>query len=172
LVPTFISVHEDEYYDVLPESRVPAYNRRGFLLHGLDLRPGPFDCGRADQNHERGIRPGIDLEHPDPLVGADPHTLATFKLGDQRVDIAADKVNGKFRLLMQYGGRTQVLYEAGPMKMRYLQADLVCDLDRDGKPDVIVTLHGTGGGWGGTHARLYLSRTAAPGELVRQVAGY
>jgi hypothetical protein len=176
LVATSITVEEDEYYEeykILPKSRVPGDRQTGFLLHGLDLQPGLFDCGRPDPAHNYGIRPGIDLAHPDPALGAGPKTLATFQLGGRGVDIVADKVSGKFRLLMQYGGQTQVLYEASPAKKRgYLQVDSVFDLDRDGKPDVIVSMQHGIEGWYAFHARLYLSSRAAPGKLVKEVAAY
>jgi len=170
LVPTGISVDEDEgYHYVFRPSHVPGEHEAGFLLHGLALAPGPFECGQLEAV---GTRPGILLD--DRKAPSGSSSLGTFRLGERRIEITADRSSERIRLSMRFEGRNQVLFESVPTANGYLEANLVCDIDRDGKPDVFVTVQDTRtfDGVAAKHARLFLSSRARAGELVAEVASY
>ena len=170
LVPTGISVDEDEgYHYVFRPSHVPGEHEGGFLLHGLDLAPGPFECGQLEAV---GTRPSILLD--DRKAPSGSSSLGTFRLGERRIEITADRSSERIRLSMRFEGRIQVLFESAPVDHSYLEANLVCDIGRDGKPDVFVTVQDARalGGISAKHAKLFLSSRARAGELVAEVASY
>jgi len=97
LTPTSVLFDRDESYNIFPQSKVPDESQDGFLLHDLDLKPGPFECGQLDPAPTIDTRPGIDLKSDYADLTDKPRVLGTFRLRDQRIDIVAAKVDGKAR---------------------------------------------------------------------------
>lgn len=171
LVRTAISIKQEEVGEqqgeimtyVVANSGTPRY-----LFHGIGLQPGPIDCAQVKT---RFANAGVALN--DNSVGEKPIVLATFLLRNQSGQILANRVHGKMRLMMQYQAQNQVLMESSSRKPMLLYVDVIADLDRDGRPDAIVSEgRGALSGNPDSHVKLYLSSKAAGGQLVGEVASY
>lgn len=134
-----------------------------YLIHGLDLSPGPFDCIRLQRRFSV-------IATNSPFLGETPQVVATFRFRKQTGTISLNRLNGSAYLTMRYGGRTQTL-ESAPRSLLVLDVEMIGDLDRDGNPDVIVS-EGGGAGEPASHMKLYLSSKAAAGQLVGEAASY
>lgn len=175
LVPTSITIRHEEIGERQIElvTYVVANSgtlKRGYwvYLHGVGLRPGPVECAQA-QTHFAEV--GVALN--DPSLGDESRMLATYRTRNYSVAILANRQNGKTRLMMQYQGRKQVLIEsASHAPLELLLVNAIADLDRDGKPDIIVSEGGRVPGDPASHLKLYLSSKAAAGQLVGEAASY
>lgn len=172
LVPTSISIKHEEVGDqqietvtyVVAKSGTPKRGQWGYLIHGLSLRSGPFDCVQLERRFS-------DVAANNHYLSEEPKIIATFRFRHQSGAISLNRLNGQTRLMMQYGGRSQVLLQLGSRSPLVLDAEMIGDLDRDGNPDVIVS-EGGGAGEPAVHIKFFLSTKAAAGQLVGEAASY
>lgn len=149
-------------------SGTPKPRYLGYLIHGVALRPGPVDCAQVKTHFAE-----VAIPTNDPSLGENPRALAAYRLGNYIVHILANRVDGKTRLIMQYQGQSQVLIESRSRQhLEMLKVNVIADLDRDGKPDAIVSEASSGTENVGSHVKLYLSGKAAAGQLVGEAASY
>jgi hypothetical protein len=132
------------------------------LVHGVGLPTGPYECATRLQEEK--------LSRDDPNIEIGRYW--TYRFRGNTVSVAPRPVGGRIRVDLHIDGSSQSLLKPGPdVHLSDLDVMALGDFDHDGKPDLVLRIHLWGGGEK-EHLILYLSRLAAPGQLVGEAASY
>jgi hypothetical protein len=132
------------------------------IVHGVQLRPGRFECATRNGWQELTSRRSN--------MGIDRYPV--FRFRGKPTSIKPKVVGNQTQLIFTVGQEHQCLYQFGPkVHLEDLDVDIIGDLDRDGRPDLVLFWHLWGQGEK-AHTVLYLSSRAEPGMLVGEVASH
>ncbi len=142
-----------------PEVETKPPNAGQYLIHGIALTSGPFECGAVDHTSKARRSP----QQNERATSVDYHFRG-------QTMYAAIESNAKWVKVVYHQDNQQQTVMQVPASQLLLPEEatfqIVGDLDRDGKADVWLQVS-----YGGDLRQelLLVSRNAAPGKLLREI---